>query len=77
MDHGDTIRHGRLSYLDAHTPLPAPAELALRVAVTVTKWSNRAKTRKALKRLEPHELADIGKSPEEAWRESALPFWRD
>ena len=77
MDYGDTIRHGRLSYLYAHTPLPGPAELALRVAVTVTKWTQRHRTRQALKRLEAHRLADIGKSAEAAWREAALPFWRD
>ncbi|GKY88032.1 DUF1127 domain-containing protein [Sinisalibacter aestuarii] len=77
MDHGYTIRHGRLSYLDSQAPLPAAAELALRVAVAVTRWSQRQRTRTQLKRLEPHRLADIGMTPEEAWREAARPFWRD
>lgn len=77
MEHGQAFRRGRLQYLDTQTPLPAMAELAVGVAVTVTRWSERARTRRALKRLEPHQLADIGKSPEEAWREAALPFWRD
>lgn len=77
MDHGDTIRHGRLIYLATQAPLPVPAEIALQVAVTVTKWTERARTRRALKRLETHQLKDIGKSPAEAWREAVLPFWRD
>lgn len=75
MDHGSEIRHGRLLYLDTQTKLPALAELALRAAVTVTRWTERARTRKALKRLERHHLDDIGKSRHEAWREAALPFW--
>jgi len=77
MDHGHTIRQGRLIYLDTQAPLPAVAEFALRVAVTVTHWSERRRTRKALARLEPHRLDDIGKSDEDRWREAALPFWRD
>lgn len=77
MDHGHAIRHGRLIYLDTQAPLPAVADLALRIAVQVTKWSERARTRKALKRLAPHQLSDIGLSREQAWREAALPFWRE
>lgn len=69
------IRLDRLSYLATQAPLPLPAEIALRVAVTVTKWTTRARTRRALRRLEPHRLEDVGLTPEEAWRESALPFW--
>jgi uncharacterized protein YjiS (DUF1127 family) len=77
MDHGHSLRHDALAYLDTQAPLPALAVVALRVAVTVTKWSTRARTRKSLKNLDPHILKDIGKTPEEAWREAALPFWRD
>lgn len=77
MDHDPAIRHGRFTYLETQMPLPAMAELALRVAVVVTKWSRRARTRQALDRLNPDQLKDIGLTPEEAWREAALPFWRD
>ena len=77
MDQGQTIRQGRLIFLDTHAPLPAPAELALHIAVTLTRWSQRARTRRALKRLEREALADIGLTPDQAWREAVLPFWRD
>jgi len=77
MDTPSTLRQGRLAYLDAQAPLPAAATVALVVAVTVTRWTVRRKTRKALGRLEPHHLKDIGMTKEQAWREAALPFWID
>lgn len=77
MDTITTLRQDRLAYLDAQAPLPALATLALVAAVTVTRWTHRARTRKALKKLDHRLLEDIGKSPEEAWREAALPFWKD
>lgn len=77
MDDDHAIRRGRLSYLESQGPLPAAADLALRAAVIVTRWTQRARTRSALKRLERHRLKDIGKTPHEAWREAARPFWCD
>lgn len=82
MDHASPLRpaqigQDRLAYLNAQAPLPAVATLALAVAVIVTKWTVRRKTRKALGRLEPHHLKDIGMTREQAWREAALPFWVD
>lgn len=77
MDHDHAIRHGRLTYLETQGPLQALADVALRVAVVLTKWSRRARTRRALERLNADQLRDIGLSAEEAWREAALPFWRD
>ena len=82
MDHVSSLRHGSarndgLAFLDAQAPLPALARAALAVAVTVTKWSLRRRTRKALARLEPHLLEDVGLTKHQAWREAALPFWLD
>lgn len=77
MDHASSLRQDRLAFLQAQAPLPALATVAVLVAVTVTRWHLRRKTRKALGRLEPHHLKDIGMTPEQAWREAALPFWLD
>lgn len=33
-------------------------------------------TRQSLKTLDSRQLADIGKTPEEAQREARLPFWK-
>lgn len=77
MENPSSLRQGRLAYLDTQAPLPAVAAVALVVAVTVTKWTVRRKTRKALGRLEPHHLKDIGMTREQAWREAAMPFWLD
>ncbi|HCQ67666.1 MAG TPA: hypothetical protein DIU07_22145 [Rhodobacteraceae bacterium] len=77
MDDISTPRHDRIAFLTAQDRLPALAEIAVAVAVMVTRWTLRDRTRKALKHLDPHQLDDIGKTPQEAWREAALPFWRD
>ena len=77
MDHPSSLRQDRLAYLDTQAPLPALASVALALAVTVTRWTVRRKTRKALAKLGAHHLKDVGLSKEDAWREAALPFWRD
>jgi uncharacterized protein YjiS (DUF1127 family) len=43
---------------------------------TITAWAIRHGTRRALAELERHRLLDIGKTPEEARREAAKPFWQ-
>ena len=75
MDHASSHRQGRLAYLDAQAPLPALASVALAVAVTVTRWTVRRNTRKALGKLADHHLKDVGLTKQQAWREAALPFW--
>lgn len=77
MTNGSTYRHSRLAYLDTQAPLPRLADWAVALAVTVTKWSTRYRTRKALKKLPDHLFDDVGLDPYEAWREAALPFWKD
>ncbi|PHP29003.1 DUF1127 domain-containing protein [Limimaricola cinnabarinus] len=48
------------------------AGLARRVAL----WERRARTRRALSRLDAHMLRDLGLDPVSAEREAALPFWK-
>ncbi|WP_432450181.1 DUF1127 domain-containing protein [Aliiroseovarius marinus] len=77
MEHGNTYRHDRLAFLDTQRPLPALAEVALTVAVTVTKWRVSRISRRALKELPDHLYQDIGITKSEAEREAGKPFWRD
>jgi uncharacterized protein YjiS (DUF1127 family) len=42
----------------------------------IARWYDRHLQRLALAELDNHQLADIGKSPEEARHECAKPFWR-
>lgn len=65
-----------LAYLDRQHPMPAFAALAVRVAVTVSKWSERTRTRRALSRLDTALLRDIGMTPEAADIEANKRFWQ-
>ncbi|WP_299725530.1 DUF1127 domain-containing protein [uncultured Tateyamaria sp.] len=65
-----------LAYLSAQTRIPAASVIALRVAVTMSKWATRRRERLALKLLDDHLLRDVGLTPDEAYRESRRVFWR-
>jgi uncharacterized protein YjiS (DUF1127 family) len=65
-----------LTYLISRPALPVLAQAFVGVAVLVTKWSLRQRTRKHLRTLPDHLLCDIGKSREDAHYEATLPFWR-
>lgn len=39
-------------------------------------WRLRSETRRALARLTPYELDDIGLTPDVAAREASKPFWQ-
>lgn len=71
-----TITRPALAYLTTATTLPAISVLALRVAVTVAKWSERHRTRQDLQKLDEGGLRDIGLTQAQAWREGQKPFWR-
>lgn len=58
------------------TWLAAVTQMLRRLQAAANRWAMRATTRRALAELEPHLLADIGKTFAEARRESAKPFWR-
>ncbi|MCG7492108.1 DUF1127 domain-containing protein [Thalassobius sp. Cn5-15] len=55
---------------------PLAAQLALSFAITLTHWHRRHHTRKALRALPDHILADVGLSRDAAYTEARRPFWR-
>lgn len=65
-----------LAYLDQQTPLPVLASMAVRVAVTLSKWSTRQRTRQSLRHLEAHQLRDIGITQLSAEYEANKRFWQ-
>ncbi len=65
-----------LAFLGAESQLAPLPTLALFVAVVLTKWSMRHRTRKALARLDPHMLKDIGLDPRTARHEASRMFWQ-
>ena len=71
-----TLTRPALAYLDAAPKLPVLALVALRVAVVLAKWSERARTRRALADLDGHLLRDVGLDPLTAKTESQRPFWQ-
>ncbi|MFN3970730.1 MAG: DUF1127 domain-containing protein [Gemmobacter sp.] len=58
-------------------PMPPMALTLARVVQLVVAWRERRATRRALARLDPHMLRDIGLPPEAVAHETAKPFWRD
>lgn len=65
-----------LAFLGTEQTLAPQAALALYVAVVLTKWSTRHRTRKALAKLDAHLLKDIGLNPLDARAEASRMFWR-
>ena len=64
-----------LSFLDRQRPLGLVATLAVRFAVTASKWAIRVRTRRTLKTLDPHLLRDIGLTKDAADIEANKRFW--
>lgn len=50
--------------------------LLRRAWATADTWAARNGTRRALAALDAHQLADIGRTPEEARHECAKSFWQ-
>ncbi|MEP5154901.1 DUF1127 domain-containing protein [Planktotalea sp.] len=65
-----------LAFLDRQQPMPILATIAVRVAVTSSKWAKRRRTRRSLRNLDSHLLNDIGLTPEAAEIEANKRFWR-
>ncbi|WP_439122622.1 DUF1127 domain-containing protein [Marivita sp.] len=65
----------QIAYLGGQSTLSPLAIVALRVAVTLTKWSERRRTRLQLKHLDDHLLNDIGLDRLTAQREANRKFW--
>ncbi|MEZ5797238.1 MAG: DUF1127 domain-containing protein [Paracoccaceae bacterium] len=57
--------------------LPPLSRLMVAAALTLARWDDRRRSRRALVRLEPRLLRDIGLSETAATRECDKPFWRD
>lgn len=65
----------QIAYLGAQSTLSPLAVVALRVAVTLTKWSERSRTRRHLGALDDHLLRDVGLDRLTAQREADRKFW--
>ncbi|MEM8653910.1 MAG: DUF1127 domain-containing protein [Pseudomonadota bacterium] len=65
-----------LAYLTAQNRIPATSVVALRIAVVLSKWAQRRRSRLALHQLPPHLLRDVGLTQAEADDESRRVFWR-
>ena len=65
-----------LIYLRENNALPIVSVLAVEFAVTVSKWTARHRTRKALSQLSARDLDDVGLTPMQARREAARMFWQ-
>lgn len=68
--------HPHIAFLNTQATLPVLAKVAVKVAVLITKWSIRQRSRKHLRRLSDAQLKDIGLTRSEAHYEATLPFWR-
>lgn len=58
-----------IAQLSTAPTLPALAQIALRVAVVLTKWDVQRRSRRGLKGLSDHHLRDIGLTRFEAEHE--------
>ena len=76
MTHVSTTPAQHLAYLTAQSAMPAAAVMAVRVAVVLSKWATRRRTRLALRQLSVHQLRDVGLTPADAFIEGRRVFWR-
>jgi uncharacterized protein YjiS (DUF1127 family) len=65
-----------LIYLRENNALPIVSVWAVEFAVTVSKWTTRHRTRKALGQLTDTQLRDVGLTPTQADQEVARVFWQ-
>lgn len=66
-----------LHYLESRPTLPPLGIVALRIAVIITKWDQRSRTRKRLNYMTNSDLKDIGITRGEALTEARRPFWKE
>jgi uncharacterized protein YjiS (DUF1127 family) len=72
----NALHPAQLALLNSQAQLPTLARVAVTVAVMATKWDMNWRTRKALGRLELHELDDIGLDSRVAKREANKRFYQ-
>ena len=56
--------------------MPVLAHLAITMAVYLTAWDHRRRSRQTLRNLDVHMLRDIGLSQSTAQTEAEKPFWK-
>jgi uncharacterized protein YjiS (DUF1127 family) len=56
--------------------MPITALIAVKFAVSVTKWATRRRTRAALRQLETWQLRDVGLTRDDAETEASRVFWK-
>lgn len=61
---------------NANAQLPVAARAALSFAAVVTEWDKRTRTRRALSKLTPTQLNDIGLTVEDARLEARKKMWQ-
>ncbi|EPX76190.1 DUF1127 domain-containing protein [Salipiger mucosus] len=71
-----TAHAPHLAYLGTQHPLPLTADIALRLAVVLARWSERSRTRRALVKLDDHLLRDVGLERDAALKEARRMFWQ-
>lgn len=76
MTHVIQTPSSSIAYLTARPTLPLTARAAIGLAVLITMWSARSRSRKQLRNLSDAQLNDIGISRRDADLQASLPFWR-
>lgn len=57
--------------------LPPVSRLMVAVALTLARWEDRRRSRRALSLLDAHMLRDIGLTEAGAHAETGKPFWAE
>lgn len=57
--------------------LPPVSRLMVSVALTLARWEERRRSRRALSLLDAHMLRDIGLTEARANAETGKPFWAE
>ncbi|MEO0402168.1 MAG: DUF1127 domain-containing protein [Pseudomonadota bacterium] len=76
MTHHTLNADDHLAYLTAQNRIPAASVIAVRIAVVLSKWATRRRSRLALQQLTPDQLRDVGLTPVDALIEARRVFWR-
>ncbi|MEM8593029.1 MAG: DUF1127 domain-containing protein [Pseudomonadota bacterium] len=71
-----TLTLTRLRTLENATRIPPAAALLVMLALQITKWGQRHRSRIALNKLDDHMLRDIGLTPDQARFEADKRFWQ-
>ncbi|MDW4497756.1 DUF1127 domain-containing protein [Sulfitobacter sp. D35] len=76
MTQAMTLAPETLTYLSQTRTMPVVAVVAIKLAVVLSKWETRRRSRQALAQLTAWQLRDVGLTPDQARDEAAKSFWR-